>query len=407
MTTQEKISVIVVDDIDESREMILRMLQFDSTIEVIGTARTGLEAVDAAQKLKPDVIVMDINMPDMDGITATETIRKKVPAIQIVILSVQNDANYMRRAMLAGARDFLTKPPLIDDLTIAIRRAGELAHEEKSKVVAPFQTSGLTGPLPPGLMMQMQTILGKIIVVYSPKGGTGCTTIATNLATAMKTPENKVALVDANLLFGDVAVFLNEHGKNSFLDLIDHANELDPEIIDDVMLVNKLTGLHLMTSPKDPEMVDHGKGEPVSKILTYLQQMYNYIVVDTTPYLTEVVQTCLDIADFIVLVTTQDIPAIKNSNQFLGIADASGIKRDRILFVLNKYDKRIAISPERIGDTLKQPIVVTIPFEDRVISNSINRGTPIVIENKSLPSAKAIYSLYQIIQEKSSQPQEN
>lgn len=255
--------------------------------------------------------------------------------------------------------------------------------------------------------MQMQPILGKIVVVYSPKGGTGCTTIATNLATTMKTPENKVALVDANLLFGDVAVFLNEHGKNSFLDLIDHANELDPEIIDDVMLVNKLTGLHLMTSPKDPEMVDHGKGEPVSKILTYLQQMYNYIVVDTTPYLTEVVQTCLDIADFIVLVTTQDIPAIKNSNQFLGIADASGIKRDRILFVLNKYDKRIAISPERIGDTLKQPVVVTIPFEDRVISNSINRGTPIVIENKTLPSSKAIYSLYQIIQEKSTQPQEN
>ncbi|PKN91657.1 MAG: histidine kinase, partial [Chloroflexi bacterium HGW-Chloroflexi-7] len=105
MGSQEKINVVVVDDIDESREMILRMLQFDSTIEVVGTGRTGIEAIESAQKLKPDVIVMDINMPDMDGITATEAIRKKVPYIQIVVLSVQNDANYMRKAMLAGARD--------------------------------------------------------------------------------------------------------------------------------------------------------------------------------------------------------------------------------------------------------------------------------------------------------------
>lgn len=400
MSPQERISVVVVDDVDESREMILRMLQFDSTIDVIGTARTGLEAVDAAQKLKPDVIVMDINMPDMDGISATEVIRKKVPFIQIIILSVQNDANYMRRAMLAGARDFLTKPPLIDDLTVAVRRSGDLAHEEKAKFVAPFQTSGLTGPLPPGIMMP-QITLGKIIIVYSPKGGSGCTMIATNLATALKTSETKVALVDANLLFGDVAVFLNEHGKNSFLDLIDHANELDPEIIQDVMVVNKTTGLNLLTSPKEPELNDSGKGEAVSKILTYLQQMYHYIIVDTTPYLTEIVQTCLDIADFIILVATQDIPAIKNSNQFLTIADASGIGRDRILFVINKFDKRIAISPERVGDTLKQPVVATIPFEDRIINNSINRGIPFIIENKNLPSAKAIYSLIQVIQDRS------
>lgn len=400
MSPQERISVVVVDDVDESREMILRMLQFDSSIDVIGTARTGLEAVDAAQKLKPDVIVMDINMPDMDGISATEVIRKKVPYIQIIILSVQNDANYMRRAMLAGARDFLTKPPLIDDLTVAVRRAGDLAHEEKSKFVAPFQTSGLTGPLPPGIMMP-QITLGKIIIVYSPKGGSGCTMIATNLATALKTPETKVALVDANLLFGDVAVFLNEHGKNSFIDLIDHANELDPEIIQDVMVTNKTTGLNLLTSPKEPELEDAGKGESVSKILTYMQQMYHYIIVDTTPYLTEIVQTCLDIADFIILVATQEIPAIKNSNQFLTIADASGIGRDRILFVINKFDKRIAISPERVGETLKQPVVATIPFEDRIISNSINRGIPFIIENKNLPSAKAIYSLIQVIQDRS------
>jgi pilus assembly protein CpaE len=398
MPSPDKITVIVVDDTDESREMILRMLQFDATIEVVGKARTGIEAIEAAQKLKPDVIVMDINMPDMDGITATEQIRKKNPLIQIVMLSVQNDANYMRKAMLAGARDFLTKPPMIDELTSAIRRAGDLAHEEKAKAAVVYTHTGITGSL--GQALRMPVKMGTIVCVYSPKGGVGSTTLATNLGVALKTPDNKVAIVDTNLIYGDVAVFFNEHGKNSILDLVDRANELDPEIFEDVMVINKLTDIQLMVSPKDPELSDARKGEPVLKILTYMKQLYDYIIIDTTPHLTEIVQTCLDIADYIILLTTQDIPAIKNSHQFLAIADASSISREKIIFVLNKYDRRIAISPERIGDSLKQPVSVAIPYEERIITTSINRGIPFLVDNKTIPAAKAISSIYEELQKR-------
>jgi len=318
MPGQGKIQVVVVDDTDDSREMILRMLQFDPTIEVVGTARTGIEAIAAAQKLKPDVMVMDINMPDMDGIVATENIRKRVPFIQVVILSVQSDPNYMRRAMLAGARDFLTKPPMIDELTAAIQRAAVLAQEERAKeaVVA----TGMTGQL--GLN-RTPGVDGKVIVVYSPKGGTGSTMLTTNLAYSLKTQENAVAIVDSNFLYGDVAVFLNEHTKNSALDLIDRVNDLDADIIRDVMVVNKATGIHLLASPNQPELVDNGLGEPFAKILKFMKQIYHFIIVDTTSYLTEVAQSCLDVADLIILLTAQDIPAIKNTNQFLSIADAS------------------------------------------------------------------------------------
>lgn len=407
MTSQEKVNVVVVDDIDESREMILRMLQFDNNIQVVGTGRTGVEAIESAQKLKPDVIVMDINMPDMDGITATEAIRKKVPFVQIVVLSVQNDANYMRKAMLAGARDFLTKPPMIDELTAAIRRAGDLAHEEKLKQAAVFQPTGMTGPLSPQMMMRMPMMnLGKVICVYSPKGGTGCTTLAINLGAGLKTSDNKVAIIDANLLYGNVAVFLNEHGKNSLLDLIERANDLDPEIIEDVMVENKQTGLHMMPSPKDPELNDAQKSEPVTKVLNFLKQLYNYIVIDTTSYLTEVVQACLDVADYIVLVTTQDIPAIKSINQFLTLADASGISREKILFVMNRYDKRIAISPERVGESLRQPIVVTIPYEDRITTSAMNRGVPFMVDNKLAPAGKGVSALIEVIKTRIQKDQE-
>jgi pilus assembly protein CpaE len=395
--TQEKTLVVVVDDTDESREMILRMLQFDSSIEVIGTAKTGLEAIDAAQKLKPDVMIMDINMPDMDGITATESIRKKVPFIQVVILSVQSDANYMRRAMLAGARDFLTKPPLIDELTSAIRRAGVMAQEERAKANLSF---GSTGPLPSAMGGQTGRLSGKVIVVYSPKGGCGTTTITTNLAIALKDPINKVALVDSNLMFGDVTVFFNEHGKNNVLDLIDRVNDLDNDIISDVMIKNKVTGIDILAAPSQSQFVDNGIGESFSKILDFLKNIYDYILIDTTAYLTEIVQTCLDVADYIVLTTIQDIPAIKNTNQFLTLADASGIGRDRIIFVMNRYDRRIAISPERIGESLKLPFAVAIPLDDRIVPYSVNRGVPFMIDNKSIPAAKAILSLADQIRER-------
>src|SRR5512133_90843 len=133
MPVGDKIRVVIVDDVSETRENVRKLLQFESDVEVVGIARTGKEAIQVSQELNPDVVLMDINMPDMDGIAATEAIRAKQPGVQVVILSVQSDQNYMRKAMLVGARDFLTKPPMGDELISAIRRAGEMAHAERAK----------------------------------------------------------------------------------------------------------------------------------------------------------------------------------------------------------------------------------------------------------------------------------
>src|SRR5258707_4920234 len=169
----DKIRTLIVDGVAETRENVRKLLQFEADVEVVGAASTGKEGIQLAQELDPDVILMDINMPDIDGITATEMIRQKSPHIQVVILSVQGDQNYMRRAMLAGARDFLTKPPMGDELISAIRRAGEMAHVERAKgsqgrLVGSSPASGSIS----GISALTSTATGKIITVYSPKGGT-------------------------------------------------------------------------------------------------------------------------------------------------------------------------------------------------------------------------------------------
>jgi len=397
MPEQSKIKVLIVDDIAETRENIRRSLQFDQAIEVVGSARDGKEAIALAQELKPDVIVMDINMPDMDGITATEEIRKKLPSAQVVILSIQSDPSYMRRAMLVGARDFLTKPPSIDELIGAIRRAGKMAEEERIKETQKIASGNASGQKN-GLSSIAKS--GKVVIVYSPKGGAGCTTIATNLALALQTIDNRVLLLDANLQFGDVAVFLNEQVKNSVVDLTQRVDELDNEVIESVISTYSASGLRILLAPTSPESAEKVLGDQFAKLLNLLRKLYDYVVVDTTSYLTDVVQAGLTEADLIVLVTTQEIPAIKSCNMFLTLADASGIARPRILFVMNRYDKRIGISPERVGENLRQLIAVTIPLDEKlVITTSINRGIPIMIDNKIHPISKSIIQISEKVKE--------
>jgi pilus assembly protein CpaE len=392
MANPEKIRVIIADDITETRENIRRMLQFDPKIEIIGEARTGKEAIELASKILPEVIVMDINMPDMDGLVATEHIRRKHPHIQIIILSVQYESSYMRQAMLAGARDFLSKPPLIDELTNAIRLAGKLAIEEKEK--AQFLSENVE------TTAARAGKLGKIIVVYSPKGGVGCTTIATNLAITLQSESTPTVIVDGNLLFGDIAIFLNEQGRNSILDLSPRSDELDTDIINEVLITHTVSNIKFLAAPPRPEYADQVSTNQFQKIIEYLQRIFEYIIIDTTPYLTEIVQLALDLANITILVATQDIPSIKSANSFLNLSDQSGINRKRILFVLNRYDKRIALSPERISESLKQGIEGVIPLEERIVTTSINRGVPLIIENKNTPISKSIYALSDKVKEK-------
>ena len=115
------ITIMLVDDIPETRENIKKLLAFEPDFKVVGSFGTGREAVTMAKELRPDIVIMDINMPDMDGIQATSEITKAIPTAAVIMMSVQNDPDYLRKAMLAGARNFLTKPIDTDELYNTIR----------------------------------------------------------------------------------------------------------------------------------------------------------------------------------------------------------------------------------------------------------------------------------------------
>src|SRR5271157_553888 len=381
----DKIRVLIVDDVADTRENVRKLLQFESDVDVVGAARSGKEGIQLSQELDPDVVLMDINMPDIDGIAATESIRQKSPQVQVIILSVQNDQNYMRRAMLAGARDFLTKPPVGDELISAIRRASEMSRSERSKSTQMRLASSVPGSGQIAGAGVVGFTQGKIITIYSPKGGTGCTTIAVNLALTLHNQDTRVVLVDANLQFGDVAIFFNEQGKNTILDIAPRVDELDPDIVQGIMTKHEPSGIHILAAPQRPEMAEKVTAVQFSKVLEYLKQLYAYVVVDTTPILTDVTLAAIDASDSIVLVTTLDISA------------TMGIGRERFVFALNRFDKRIGITPERIGENLKQEVKVVIPLDERVVIPAVNRGIPFMLDNKTQPVAKGIFSLAEAV----------
>ncbi|MBL8061508.1 MAG: response regulator [Anaerolineales bacterium] len=393
----DKIRVLIVDDIAETRENVRKLLQFESDVEVVGTARTGREGMQLAQELNPDVVLMDINMPDIDGITATEGIRQKSPHIQVVILSVQSDQNYMRRAMLAGARDFLTKPPMGDELISAIKRAGEMAHVEKEKgAKQQMVVSSASGS--PSMMGGYSPIpKGKIVLVYSPKGGTGCTTIAVNLAIALNNEDTRALLIDGNLQFGDVAVFVNEQGKATILDVAPRVDDLEPEVVEEILIKHEASGIRILAAPHRPELAEKVSADQFSKVLQFMQRIYSYVVVDTSSILTDVILSAMDVSDIVVLVTTQEIPSIKNSRLILDLLKTMGVNKDRIVFAMNRYDKRIAITPERVGENLKHEISAIIPMDDKTAINAVNRGIPFMLDNKTQLIGRGILSLAEAV----------
>src|SRR6266851_9007364 len=277
----DKIRILVVDDIVETRENLAKLIGFETDMTIVASAEGGQQAVEFAKRDRPDVILMDINMPDMDGITATEIISNTVPESPIIMMSVQGEQDYLRRSMLAGAREFLVKPFSADELINSIRHVHELEKVRRARY-APMQQQAAAGG--GGGPAATASESGKIIAFFSPKGGVGRTTIATNLAVALHQSTGKsVVLVDGSLPFGDIAVILNMSPKaKTIADLIGSFEQADSDVVESV-LVSHSTGIKVMLAPPTPESTELITGAHIKHVLELLRERYAYIIVDTWP----------------------------------------------------------------------------------------------------------------------------
>lgn len=375
----DPIRILVVDDAQETRDSVKKLLQFEEDIEVVGEGSNGVEGVQLANSLKPDVILMDINMPEMDGIKAAEQITLDIPSVGIIMLSVQGDQEYLRKAMSAGAREYLTKPFSIDELVNAIRRVKDFVDKRKVVVAEPKDAA--------------KREKGKVIAIFGTKGGVGKSLVAANLAVSLASEHaDKVCILDLDLQFGDISSMLNAEAKLTIADAAQSVEKLDIESLDSHFVKHTST-LKILAAPSKPAYADVVTPESIEKIVLMLKEKYAFILADTHTYFDDVTLKGLDLADLILCVVTLDFPAIKNAKLALDTMMSLNYPKDKIKLVLNRADSQTGLKEKDLEDTLGWKIEFRLPSDGKLVVPSVNKGVPFVTSDPGSNIAKAVKAM--------------
>ena len=377
----ETIKILIVDDIQDIRENICKLLEFNPEITVVGQAATAVEAIERSKQTQPDVILMDINMPGMDGIAATEIITTEVPSANIIMMSVQGEQEYLRRSMVAGAKNYLTKPFTGDELMQAVKQV--YTNETKRKNTQKDSSKPVKE--------------GKIITVFSTKGGVGKTTISTNLAVALTELLGvKVGIVDADLQFGDMALFLNVMPKATVADLVRDIDNLDAELLSSY-LTDYSDKVKLLSAPFRPEQADSITSNHLTGILKTMVSMFDYVIIDTAPVFNEVILSVLDASDCILVISSLDLPAIKNVKLCLEIMESLNYSTDKIKMVLNRANSEGGIGTGEVEESLHHDFIATLPSDGKTVLGAVNRGIPFVVSHPETPVSQSVFHLARVI----------
>src|SRR3954471_16680617 len=402
----DQIRVLIVDDIPETRDHLTKLLGFESDIEVVGSAASGTESLSLAGQLMPDIVLMDINMPDMDGIAATERLASEVPTTSVVMMSVQGEADYLRRSMLAGAREFLVKPFSSDELTSSIRQVYTREREKLSRMAlqpAAVVAAGNGGrPAAPPRDGDGdgdgEREPGRVIAVFGPKGGVGRTTLATNLAVAIATElGQRTCLVDGSFQFGDIGVLLNLNPKNkSISDLIPELEVGEPESLD-TFLINHSAGIHVLLAPPSPETAELITPVITKRMLEALRLTHDLVVVDCMSTFNDTTLAILDMADSVLTMLSLEITSIKNIRLFLEVAEQLGYADGKVRLVLNRADSTLGIRVADVEHSIGRRVDHTIVSDGRSVVYALNRGVPFFLSNRDAQVSQDVLRLAQAV----------
>ncbi|MFZ5352199.1 MAG: AAA family ATPase [Bacillota bacterium] len=376
---ERKIRLLVVDDSEQTRENIRAIFNWEEGVDIVGEASNGLLAMEMARELRPDIILMDINMPEMDGIKATKAITDEGLEGSIIMMSIQGEKEYIKKAMSAGARDYIVKPFGVNEVVETIRRIFDIDQARKKRYTAPTPQE------------KVQT---KVISVFSTKGGVGKTTVATNLAVSIANMKKRVALLDFDLQFGDVAIGLNLYVKNTITELIKDINNLEHEgdLIDEYMLTH-YSGVKVMAAPIRPENAEYVNSEHIKKVIDILRGRYDFIIIDTAQGFDDTVITALDASDTILYISTLDLPSIKNTKNGLEVMKTLNYSNEKVRLVVNKSNESFGIKNTDFKAALNVDILSIIPDDIASVTISVNNGHPLVAHRKSSVVAKRLARL--------------
>ncbi len=384
-----KIRILIVDDIKNTRESIRRILNFNTEIEVVGEANGGSEAIRQTERLNPDLVLMDISMPDMDGIRATELLSYRAPKTSVIIMSFQSETEYMKKAMMAGAKEYIVKPFTGNDIINTILKVYKKDTRKREILNIPSEPLEDRSP-------------ARIISLFSTKGGVGKTTVAVNVAVELANRQlAKVLLVDLNLQFGDIASFLNLVPKKTIADLAQVTTVKYEEIR--FNMLTHTSGVEVLAASTRPEYAELITAEHIGQILNEVKPHFDYIICDNVSRFDEISLSGLEVADEIWLVLGMDIPSIKNTKLSLDILQNLNYSH-KVKIILNRYDKKSSISLKDIENSINLKVDYTISNEEQPFITALNKGIPLI---EAYPKANASEEIRKIVEKIIEKPLED
>jgi pilus assembly protein CpaE len=312
---------------------------------------------------------------DMSAAAAlADNLRVTRPTVSVILVRRRVDTSVLAEALRSGMREVVEERDLA-----AIGEAVKRAHA---------MWRALTGPV----AANDGQPTGRLITIFSPKGGVGKTTLAVNLAIALTgKKEHRVCLVDLDLAFGDIAITLQLFPARTIADAVPLEGDLDFKTLEPLLTPHK-QGFVTLVAPVQPDAKDSIPPSLVSRVLGILKANYEFIIVDTSPAFDEYVLQAFDETDELVLVTTLDVPTLKNVKIASETLDLLNFPKSHRHLVLNRADDKVGLTAEKVESTLDMTISQAIPTSPEV-AHATNSGEPITAANPRHPVSLAIMSL--------------
>ncbi|MFY9118743.1 MAG: response regulator [Syntrophomonadaceae bacterium] len=380
----KKIKILLVDDNDNTRASIRQLLELDDVVDIVGEAADGNEALEKAGILEPELVLMDINMPKMDGIEATRKFSQQHPHIGVILISINDEIQNFRRAMLAGAKEYLVKPLSPEEISTAVRQVAELSRQK----VAQGKSAEPDRPQPPPND-------NRLITIFGTKGGVGKSVICTNLAVSAAQQHAKVAMIDLDVQFGDLSIMVNVNPRKTIAEMMQEGEKPSREMLESYLY--ERYGVQLLSAPNKPELAEMVVPRRVQEIFDICRQEYTYTFVDTPSFIDELSLTALEQSDLILLIITLDLPTIKNVKKGIDILKSLQLL-NRARLRLNRSSGIAGIEPHDIERVLDMKIKGEIPSDGKLVVSSLNQGIPFVRMNPKAPISKGIQSLLRVLE---------
>lgn len=383
------ITVAIIEQRDETLQQVVALAARSPRlkIDILADAASYFEVYGASSG--PDILLVGLDANPREALNATKQIVALAPACGVIVYGQAATMDLLSQAMEVGARRYLTLPFDADGLIAAVEDVyDKLKPIAETRQALPAR-GGTVAPAPHGRDP-------KVVTVFSPKGGTGTSTLAVNLACALQGMGRRVAIVDANISFGNVGVFLNITPGKSMLQLVGDPAGINESNVNSVLLPHP-SGVKVMLAPLKPEEGDSVHGDHLRAIVGILRAHYDYVVIDTWPSYDERVLAMLEEADQILIPTGPELPAIKNLASFLRVALLLGYPKEKLIPILMRAN---SVPPGYLHDIesfLKQPLVWRIVSDGRRVTQSVNNGEPFVLTDPTAPVSENIFALARML----------